>query len=179
MSRQFWSETISWSTASGAAITNTTTETILFPNITIPANYLQDGRTLRLTLRGQISNVVTAVPTITFRLRFGGVSGTILAQTAALSCSASAFTNAQFMMKAEFTVRANGATGSILAMGNVDASNLSTSGYNPMGSAGALSPAAVTADLTANTDLAVTAQWSAANASNSIQGLSYIVEALN
>ena len=44
MSRQYWSETLSWATADGTAVNTTTTETIIFPNVTIPANYMQDGR---------------------------------------------------------------------------------------------------------------------------------------
>jgi len=48
MSRQAWNETLAWATADGTAVHTTTTETILFPNVTIPANYMQDGRALRL-----------------------------------------------------------------------------------------------------------------------------------
>jgi hypothetical protein len=52
MSRQFWNETLTWAVANGVAVANTTTETILFPSVTIPANFLQDGRVLRLTAQG-------------------------------------------------------------------------------------------------------------------------------
>jgi hypothetical protein len=47
------------------------------------------------------------------------------------------------------------------------------------GSTGGTTPVAVTADLTADTALAITSTWSAANAANSIQAHEYILEALN
>lgn len=179
MSRQFWGELLAWATASGTAISNSTTETILFPNITIPANYLQDGRTIRIKAWGQISNVVTSQPTVTFRLRWGGVAGTVLCASAALTASATAFTNAIWELEIMLTVRSNGSSGTVLAIGSVCAGDLATIAPNYLGSAGAASPAAVTVDLTADTALALTAQWSAANASNSIQGINYYVEAMN
>jgi hypothetical protein len=52
MSRQTWQEAVSWAVASGTAIAASTTETILFPNVTIPANYMADGRLLRLRAFG-------------------------------------------------------------------------------------------------------------------------------
>ena len=79
MSRQAWSELIAVSVASGTAIHTTTTETIIFPDVTIPANYMQDGRVLHLIAYG--GYVTTATPTLQFRLRWGGVSGTVLAAT--------------------------------------------------------------------------------------------------
>lgn len=69
MSRQFWSELLAWATADGTAVNTTTTETIIFPNVTIPANYMQDGRVLRLTVMGRWGNVITAVPTFIWAIR--------------------------------------------------------------------------------------------------------------
>ena len=188
MSRQFWSETLTWATADGTAVTNTITETILFPNVTIPANYLQDGRTLRLSVYGRYSNVVTAVPTLTFRARWGGVAGTVIASSGAMVCSAAAIANAMWKLEMIIQVRSNGATGTVFAVGNVELGTATapTSGTvanygmeSLMGSAGVATPAAVTVDLTADTALALTVAWSAANAANSIQGHVYTIEALN
>ena len=61
MSRQFWSETLTWAVAAGTAIANSSVETILFPNVTIPANYLQDGRVIRG--RAFFAYGTTATPT--------------------------------------------------------------------------------------------------------------------
>lgn len=188
MSRQFWSETLAWATADGTAVANTVTETILFPNVVIPANYMQDGRAVRLVLYGRYGNVVTAVPTITFRARWGGVAGTVISASGAIVTSAVAMTAALWRIEILIQTRANGATGTLFTMGEV----LMTTNTAPtfgtvtnygvgslMGSAGLATPAAVTVDLTADTALAVTAQWSAANASNTITGHLYTIESLN
>jgi hypothetical protein len=185
MSRQFWQEAVSWATADGTAIANTTTEAIIFPNITIPANYLQDGRVIRITAYGRHST--TGTPTLTFALRWGGVSGTIIAQSGALTLG-SAVTNAPFKVELLLQTRSNGSTGTVFVMGSAtcwdDAVGSTGSATNAPGiaamcSAGAAVPAAVTVDLTADTALAITADWSAASASNTLTGHIYVVESFN
>lgn len=185
MSRQYWSETLAWATADGTAIANTVTETIIFPNVTIPANYLQDGRVLRLVAYGRHST--TGTPTLTFRLRWGGVAGTVLCASGAITCG-SAVTAAMWRLEAIIQVRANGSSGSVFAVGEAevaeDAANTVGSATNStavglMGSAGVATPAAVTVDLSAETALSLTATWSAASASNTLTGHVYIIEALN
>lgn len=185
MSRQFWEEAIVWTTADGTAIANTTTEAIIFPNVVIPANYMQDGRTLKLTAYGRHST--TGTPTLTFALRWGGVSGTVLCTSGAITCG-SAVTNAMWTVEILLQVRTNGATGTIFCTGQAivgeDAANTVGSATNAsavgfMGSAGVATPAAVTVDLTADTALSITADWSAASASNTLTGHNYIIESLN
>lgn len=185
MSKQFWSETIAWATASGTAVANTTTETILFPNITIPANYLQDGRALRLRIFGAYGD--TATPTLQLRLRWGGVAGTVLASTAALTMGSGvgggASMTALFSAQIDLQVRSNGATGTAMTNGVIHYFTTGTATATDIpvasGSTGGTTPVAVTADFTADTALSITAQWSAAAAANSIQGLNYTLEALN
>ncbi len=183
-SRQFWQELIAWATADGTAIANTTTEAIIFPNVVIPANYMQDGRALRMLLRGRWST--TATPTLTFAQRWGGVGGTVIAQSGAIVTST--VTNAIWEMILEIQTRLNGATGTLFSMGSVtlyeDA--VPTMGTvtnygckSPMGSAGVTAPAAVTCDLTADTSLSHTADWSAASASNTLTGHNFMLESLN
>jgi hypothetical protein len=170
------------------AVANTTTEAILFPNVTIPANYMADGRVLRLTARGRWSNVVTAVPTLTFALRWGGVSGTLLATSPAIVTPAAATTNAVWELEVEIQTRLNGSTGTLFVIGRVimyeDAAATfgTVTNYGvaqPICSGGAATPAAVTADLTADIALSLTADWSAANAANTVQGHNYFLESLN
>jgi hypothetical protein len=180
MSRQYFQECLAWATASGTAVGNTVTETIVFPNIVIPANYFQSGRTLRLRAFGQIGNVVTAVPTVTFRVRWGGVAGTVLCSSGAVGCSATAFTGAIWDLEVMLTNRVDGSAGQIFAMGSMNIGNDAVPQARGMGSAGALVPAVVTAlDLTADTALSLTATWSAANAANTLTGHNFYVEALN
>src|SRR6188768_1459161 len=83
MSRQFWQESLAWATASGTAIANSSTETILFPNITIPANYMQDGRCLRIRMFGAYGT--TGTPTLIFSVRWGGVAGTVIAKSSTVT----------------------------------------------------------------------------------------------
>jgi hypothetical protein len=185
MSRQYWAETSNWATNDGSAIANSTTEAIMMPNILIPGNLLQDGRILRLIVFGRHST--TGTPTLTFRVRWGGVSGTIICQSGAIT-TGSAVTNAIFRMEAMIQVRTNGSTGTVFGMGEVeiaeDAANTVGSATNAtavgmMGSAGVATPAAVTLDLATDTLLSVTAQWGTASASNTLTGHLYTVEVLN
>lgn len=194
MGRTYWEETLTWATADGAAITNTTTETIIFPNITVPGGFMQDGRVLKATAYGRYSNVITAVPTITFKMRWGGITGTVLVTTAAIKTSPTAVTNAPWMLECLFQTRTNGGSGTIFGMGNVSLTVGTAPSINTVGgttslvdpgmvtilsSTGTTAPAAVTVDLTTDTALTMSAVWSAANAANSLTGHIYTLEALN
>lgn len=177
MSKQHWNETLFWLTQDGTPVANTTTETIIFPNVTIPANYMQDGRVLRVSAYGKLST--TATPTITFALRWGGVGGVLLATSEAITCASGA-ANTNWSIKFFIQTRSNGATGTLLVMGdavvNLTAST-NTSGI--IGLSGFDAPAVATVDLTADTALSLTADWSAASASNTLTGMIYIGESLN
>jgi hypothetical protein len=185
MPRQFWSEAIQWVTADGVAIANTTTETIIFPDYTLPADFMRDGRVLQIRAFGRHST--TATPTLTFRLRWGGVGGTVLAATGAITCG-SGVTAAMWGLEAYIQTRVNGASGSLFTILDVNvaedaastvgsATNASAHGFG--GSAGVATPAAVTVDLTAQTALSLTAQWSAASASNTLTGHLATIVSLN
>lgn len=179
-------------TASGTAVANTTTETILFPNVTIPANYMADGRCLRL--RGYFAYGTTATPTLVFSVRWGGVSGTVLAKQAANVTTSGVGSGASMTALGEFEIliqtRSNGSSGTLMTNGTTTlyTSTLLTAGtvtnYGQVapiasGSTGGTTPVAVTADLTADTALSLTVTWGTANAANSIQGLNYTIEAMN
>lgn len=185
MSRQYWAETLAWATADGTAIASTTTETIVFPNVTIPANYMQDGRHLRLTARGRWS--ASGANTLTWAIRWGGVSGTVLCTTPASVYAA--HTNAQFKMEANLQTRSNGSAGTIFAQGEVltGTATLPTMGtvtqygmIAMMGSAGIATPAVSAAiDLTADTALSFTLDPGTSNANDGCTGHIYIIEGLN
>lgn len=185
MSRQFWEENLTWATSSGTAIASTTTETIIFPNVTIPANYLQDGRCLRVRAFGQYSN--TGTPTLIFTVRWGGVSGTVLCKTAACT-TPSGVTAAMWDLDFVIQTRSNGSSGTLMANGTarvfaaVAGTVASATGeglVTPMSAGGITVPAVATVDLTADTALALTATWSASSASNSLTGLNYTIESMN
>lgn len=165
----------------GANFNNTTTETILFPDYTIPAFFLYDSVHLIYTAMGKIS--ATATPTMTFALRLGGVTGTILAQSSAITLAAA--TDVMWKVEIDIVSRANGAAGSILAMGEVSwgVTIKTTNTPDMMGSAGGSStntPAAVgSLDLTANQALSLTGKFGTANASNSVTGMLRRILVLN
>lgn len=192
MSRQFWVELVAWATATPTAVAASTTETVLFPNITIPANYMQDGRALKLRAFGSYGT--TATPTLIFAVRWGGVSGTVLSKSAALTLTSGvgggASMTAMWELEIVIQTRANGSAGSLMTNGNgtMFTSTAPTAGtvtnYGlpfalASGATGGTTPVAVTADLTADTPLSLTALWGTNNAANSIQGLNYELESRN
>lgn len=192
MSRQTWGEAVSWVVSSGTAIAASTTETIVFPNVTIPANYMADGRLLRLRAFGAYGT--TATPTLIFAVRWGGVAGTVLAKSAAAVTTSGtgggASMTALWELEVYIQTRANGSSGSLMTNGlaTLFTSTAPTAGtvtnYGmPMviasGATGGTTPVAVTADLTADTALSLTALWGTNNAANSLQGLQYTIESLN
>lgn len=184
-SRQFWTESLAWSTADGTAVANTTTETIVFPDVTIPANYMQDGRQLEQWAFGKYST--TGTPTMRFRTRWGGVAGTVLSDSGTVT-SGSGVTNAIWFVYLRSTTRANGSSGSVFTMGfatigSATASTVGSATGAPaiamMSSAGITVPAAVTVDLTAATALSLTITWGTASASNTITGNNYYLDSPN
>lgn len=186
MSRQMFQETIAWQTADGTAIANTTTETSIYPDITIPANTMADGRILRVTLYGKYST--TGAPTLTFRARWGAAgSGTVLAATGAM-VTGSAVSNAMFKIELLLQTRTNGSSGTLLAFLDArigedatstvgSATNASASDFGS--SAGVSAPAAATVSLIADTALSISAQWGTASASNTLTGMMAVYELLN
>jgi hypothetical protein len=188
MSRQFYSESLAWATASGTAIASSTTETILVPNVTVPANYLQDGRCLRVRAFGGYGT--TGTPTLTFGVRWGGgtgASGTVIAKSGAITtgsgvgggASMTALWSAEFFVQ----VRSNGASGTLMTNGEITLYTTGTAAGSsyPLasGSTGGTTPAVATVDLTADTALSFTALWGTSNAANSIQLHNYTIESLN
>lgn len=188
MSRQYWEEALAWITSDATAVANTVTETILVPNVTVPGNLLQDGRFL--IVRGYGKYGTTGTPTLTFTIRLGGVSGTVLAKSAAMVLASGegggASMTAPFSFEAIIQCRVNGSSGKLMTNGDVTmhADAAATAGtvtnYGmkvPLtsGSTGGSTPAEVTADLTADAALSVTVTWGTANAANSIQCQQYYV----
>jgi hypothetical protein len=184
MSRQFWSETVSWATASGSTVNSANVETILFPNVTIPANFLQDGRCLRIRAIGQWTTTAST-PTLIFNLRWGGLSGTLLCKTAAITTVASQ-TAAMWDLDIIVQTRTNGSSGKVMANGvcrafaGVAGTIASATGeglVTPMSNGGVITPAEATVDLTADTALSLTVTPSTTAAT--LIGLNYTIEALN
>lgn len=116
MSIQSWQETIFASLADSTAVTGTA-EAIVVPDITLPANYMYPGRVLYARIAGKISNVVTTPGTITLRARWGGVAGTVLAVSDAISQNIIVQTDDSWEAEFWITCRTAGASGSFLTSG--------------------------------------------------------------
>jgi hypothetical protein len=188
MSFQSWMETVAAATTSGTAVASSTTETILVSNVTLPANYLQNGRCLRLRAFGGYGT--TGTPTLAFAIRWGGgtgASGTVMAKTGSIvtgsGVGGGASMTALWSLEALIQVRANGSSGTTMTNGEVTLFTTGTasgSGY-PLasGTTGGTTPVVATIDLTADTALSLTALWGTNNAANSIQLHNYTIESLN
>lgn len=182
MSRQYWTESLAWATADGTAVSATTTETIVFPNITIPANFMQDGRTLRFTAYGRHTS---AGQTVIFRMRWGGVSGTIIC--ASPTVTAPTATAGIWKHEGLIQTRSNGSSGTLFGINDIiicdDAAHSAGSATSVPalglgGSAGVATPSTASVDLTADTALSMTVQFGTAG-SNAVTGHIYTLEALN
>ncbi len=186
MALQRWMQAYAWSETSGTAIANTVTETIIFPDVTVRANDINYvGAKLRLTAAGQYSSTVT--PTLTFSMRWGGVAGTLICKSPAITVGSSV-TAALWYLQALLEVRSSGSSGTIIGDGQVIVfsttaptvgSATGAPAVSPMANGGAATPATVTANLTADTALSLTATWGTASASNTLTGLHYLLEWVN
>jgi hypothetical protein len=163
--------------ADGAQILNTTTETIICPDFTFSANdnRIYQGAAFNIRAWFDVSNVVTTPGTLTLRIRWGGVAGTVLASTGAVVLSSTARTDYAGSLDADLVVRSIGSAGSMFCMGRAFLNDVPVAadslpqGIYTMGSAGANVPAVVAAlDTTTAKALSVTAQFSVATATTQL-----------
>lgn len=182
MSMQTFDETLVSLTSAATAVANTLTETIMVPDYTFPANYFYQGRTIRGTIMGQVSNVVTAVPTLTFRIRMGAATlGTVLVSDVG-TCNATANTNLTWRKEFTLTCQTSGTAGTAMCMGIHWMPQLTAGAAVGQVAYPNLFPNSAPVTAAINTTipliLSISEQWSAANAANSIQALQYVLEAL-
>src|SRR5262245_34185025 len=152
-------------TAAGTALANSTTLTDISvaPQYTLPANFLQAGSCLRFTAYGVFST--TATPTLLLGVYYGGVAGTALATTGAIT-TGSGVTNVPWRIELETTIRTTGTSGTAMSQGFCHfGTSVSAVNLLPMPNTAL---ATVSVDTTAAKVLSIGAQWSAASASNTI-----------
>lgn len=149
-----------------AAVTvgNTGTETTLLGagngSLTIPANFLRVGKTLRLKLRGYWSNATVSPGNMTFNFKLGG---TTIITTSAFALVGT-LTNTAWEIEVEVVCLTAGSSGTIFAQGRflAMAASLATT------MVGMVATASTTINTTTTQALDLTATWSSANASNTI-----------
>lgn len=177
MSAQGWVESV-YSQGAGTALT-AAAEAKLVGDVTIPAGYMNAGRLLRLTLVGKASNVATTPGTLTIRVRWGGLAGTVLVASAAMAQNVAAQTDKTWTLEIFIRCLSDGATGTFLTWGIMHRGNCAVAAASDLvpDRLPENSLAAVTVDTTVATALSVTAQPSLATAS--IQAMAYAVESMN
>lgn len=163
--------------ADGAQILNSTSETIICPDFQFTANdpRIYPGAQFNIKCYFEVSNVVTTPGTLTMRVRWGGVAGTLLATTAAVALSATARTSYTGSLDCDLVWRTIGAAGSCFAMGEVHLNDVPTGADSApqsiytMTSAGANVPAVVSSLATTSAQaLSVTAQFSVSTATTQL-----------
>src|SRR5678816_3761021 len=92
MPNQEWGELLKPIEYADATALTAAAEGLLFADKTIPGGFFVERRVLTGRCRFRFSNVVTTPGSITFRVRWGGLAGTILGQTSAIALNATAQT---------------------------------------------------------------------------------------
>lgn len=183
MSLQTWEEALYCSVADATQISNTTTETIMVPDTSIPAKYWYVGRTLKATLIGSASCVVTTPGTLTLRARYGGVAGTVLAASAAIALNITAQTSDTVWIEFLLTCRAVGwssTSGSLWTTGRAMLGSLRTGGTQVTDMIPNSANAVVASlDLTSAGTLSFTAQFSVSTNPTNLTINQFTLEALN
>lgn len=144
-----------------ATVANTVTETVV-GTFTIPAADAQAGGVYRGTVYGTAST--TGTPTLTFKVRLGGVAGQVLATFPAIT-TASGLVTGGWLAEVRLMCLTNGASATWAASASL---NHQIASLTAGASSPALTNGTVTVDSTVAETLVITATWSAASASNTV-----------
>lgn len=151
-------------------VANTITESALtgtgVGTLTLPANFLIAGRTLKITASGIHS--ATGNPNITIKIKFGS---TVILSTGAVASGNS--TNAAFEAQGLITCYTTGGTGTVWSQGFYRETG---GGVNTFGMS---NTSTVTVDTTATQAITITVTWGTADPGNTILCSNVVVEALN
>lgn len=129
-------------------------------SLTIPANLLAAGRSLRVRMYGIHS--ATGNPTIDIKVKLGS---TVVLDTGAVNSHVS--TNTAFLIDSEITVQSAGAMGTVMAQG----------AYTEFGNAafGMANTGTQTVNTTGTLVLDITAQWGAQDPANTISATNFVL----
>lgn len=167
MSRQYWTVPIGpFLTADGTALANSTTLTDITPapQITIAANLLEAGVELEIKAFGNFST--TGTPTLLLGIYYGGVAGTALAASSAVTTGSGA-ASWPWYLHYNCVVRSTGSSGSINGQGFYQLGT-SLTAFSTRAIPETLAARTVTVDTTAGKAITIGAQWGTASASNTI-----------
>ncbi len=156
------------STAASSAISNTTDETAFSESYTLPKNALRAGSVIKVRYQG-IATATNSTDTLLVKLYIGGITG-----TAILTGTATDVANSNiFAGEATIVVRTIGASGTFVAVGtHTDVPAASGTASHAITEI----TASTAIDTTATQQIAVSATWSVASASNSCRLDVFVVE---
>ena len=140
----------------GTTVANTTTETQLATS-TIAANEMAVGKVFLFRIAGRYSTA-NGTDTVDIRFRLNSAGGTHLG-TLVVTSTAAAVTNAPFALELLLTCRTTGGSGTVWVNINGHLNNVSKA---------ATATAVTTVDTTVAENILATADWSAADAGNTI-----------
>jgi hypothetical protein len=182
VSAQTWQETLVWAAGDGTALSNSLTRTSIIPvqaKWTAPANYFAYvGKTMRVSAKGRISNVVTTPGTLTLDV---GIGATNLF-TSTFSLNAVAKTNVTWLFEAEMVLRAIGSSSNFMAIGQFTSESVTGAAF---GIANTMAMPAATPAVGGNFDSTTANVWdlfatfSVQNSGNALTLHTYKIEALN
>ena len=133
-------------------VANTTTETVLYTGV-VPANSLKAGNKLKVFIDGLLGTLNSS-QILTIRVKMNGTT------ISTISSTGTNYTDAPWSAKLEITVRSIGATASIAVHTDLDVGKSKSNAEQKS--------SIETIDTTVSENITITAQWSSANASNTI-----------
>ena len=168
------------STANGTCGNTASETTIVGAGVgmmTLPANYLVAGKTLRLTIYGAYSTKAATPGTLVIKVKLGT---TIILALPATTVTV-ALTKVPFVIDAIITCRTVGATGTVIGQGDLflATATVQTGISYMLPNQGSDALTAVVKDTTASILVDVTATWSLADAANTISSTNVVFETLN
>lgn len=158
-------------------VTNTTSEsTILGTGIgtlTLPSDFFNVGKTIRLRVGGVYSTPLAATPSLVIKVKYGS---TVLATVTTTSLLSGA-TNLEFDGEILITCRSTGGSGTVMVHGDIEyATGIGgTISVDPLNNAGATT----TINTTTSNALDITVTWDTATATRIAKSTSVTVEVLN
>lgn len=151
---------------STTTVENTATEAVLtgtgIGSVTLPANMFIPGRTIEVIARGFYNSTSG---NLVIRVRYGGVSGTILLDSGAHNVGNN--TGVGWVARGLITCRTAGSSGTVFSQGEFH--ELETNAVRGM-----VNTTATTINTTTQNDLVVTADWSVADPNNSFSATNII-----
>jgi hypothetical protein len=181
---QTWDQVLINAPVIGSGPSNTLTETSLLPAVskfTIPANFFQIGSMLRVTIAGQLSNVVTTPGTFDLKFKFGS---NIVFDSGAMTCSTTAHTTLPHWFDLLMTCRATGTSANFMVQGKAHGIMCLLSGADLTTHGTLLAPATAPAvganfDSTATQQVDVTLTTSVSTSGTNYTLQQYVLESLN